>query len=157
MIAALLIAPVLALVSYFGVDAMVSDKPSQAQPGHSYALVAMPQCRYTSGKCTLKNAEFKIELTPQQVDANTISLTLHSAFPLQAAKMALVQEASEAGSPLPMQPTDTKGQDWKIDLHGSHGKNSRLRLVVVAGDAFYFGETGLDFITYATSFEADTQ
>ena len=157
MIAALLIAPVLALVAYFSVDAMVSDKPAQAQPGHSYALVAMPQCRYTSGKCTFKNAEFKVVLTPQQVSADGISLTLHSVFPLQAAKMALVEQASDAGSPLPMEPVDTNGQDWKIDLHGSHGKSSQLRLVVVAGDAFYFGETGLDFVTYATSFDAGTQ
>ena len=157
MIAALLIAPILALVAYFGVDAMVSDKPAQAQPGQSYALVAMPQCRYTSGKCTFKNAEFKVELTPQQVSANAISLKLHSVFPLQAAKMALVEQANEAGSPRQMEPVDTKGQDWKIDLHGRHDKNSRLRLVVVAGDAFYFGETGLDFVTYATSFDTSTQ
>jgi len=156
LIAAMLIAPILALVAYFGVDAMVSEKPMQAEAGQSYALVAMPQCRYSSGHCTLKNSDFKVEIKPLQVSGNSMVLKLHSVFPLQAAKIALVQNPNMPGSPSAMHAIDDKRQDWRITIQGAHEKTSQLRLVVIAKDAYYYGETGLEFLTYATSFgEAD--
>lgn len=46
---AMLVAPVLAVIAYFAVDASVSEPPKAAQPGQSYPLAVRSNCRYTSG------------------------------------------------------------------------------------------------------------
>ena len=57
-IVALLIAPILAIIAYFGVDIAVSEKPHAAKKGQSYKLVSKSNCRYTSGLCDMENGEF---------------------------------------------------------------------------------------------------
>ena len=156
-IAALIITPILAVIAYFGVDNLVGEKPHKAEPGQSYALAALPQCRYTSGHCTLKNADFKVEITPVTVGADNLVLKLHSAFPLQSARMALVQDVSQPGNPVIMQPLDEKGLDWQVALSGAHTEHTLLRLVLNADQALYYGETGVAFLTYATSFGGTAQ
>lgn len=154
-IAALIITPLLAIGGYFMLDAFVGEKPHAAQAGKSYPLVALPNCRYTSGKCTLKNNDFKIELGAGAPGAGVVTLQLQSAYPLQVAKMALVDDAQQDGEPEAMQPADAAGQQWQIALKGSASEQSVLRVVVVANGAFYFGETGLAFLTFDTPYHAD--
>ncbi len=145
-IAALIIAPLLSIGGYFAVDAYVGEKPHQAEKGRSYPLAALSNCRYNSGKCTLKNNDFKIDLSPAEPGVGVVNLHLNSRYPLQAAKMALVQNAQHAGDPEVMKSLDATGNEWQIALQGDVTPDSQLRLVLVAGDAFYFGETGLAFL-----------
>lgn len=154
-IAALIIAPLLSIGGYFMLDAFVGEKPHVAEKGQSYPLIALPNCRYSSGKCTMKNNEFKIDLTPAESGVGVVNVALTTAFPLQAAKMALVQHADEVGEPQAMRSVDKEGKQWQITLPGESQDGSQLRLVLVASDAFYFGETGLAFMQYDTAYHED--
>ena len=142
-IVAMIVAPILAVIAYLATDSLVGEKPHKAEAGKSYSLVALPNCRYPSGHCTLKNAEFSIDLKVGQAGVNRMTLSLESKHPLQGVKAALVVA------------TDDTALHWTVDLSGDHSELSRLRLVVAAADSFYYGETGLAFIDYQTSFGED--
>ncbi len=154
-IIALIVTPILAVIAYFAVDTLVKETPHVAKSGGTYALVSLPNCRYPSGHCTLKNNEFKLELSVEEVGVNVFTLNMASEYPLQGAKVALVEAASETGSPLEMQSIDANQQQWNAKLAGNLNPNSIIQLVVAANDAFYYGETELVFSQYETSFGKD--
>lgn len=154
-IIALIVAPILALIAYFAVDFAVKETPHAAKAGASYALVSLPNCRYPSGQCTLKNAEFKLDLSVEEVGVNVFTLNVKSQYPLQGAKVASVESASETGSPLEMHTVDQSQQHWNAKLAGNISPNSLIQLVVAANDAYYYGETELLFSQYETSFGKD--
>jgi len=54
LVIAMLVAPVLAVLSYFALDVLVGERPKPAEEGQSYPLVEKPDCRYASGHCGLK-------------------------------------------------------------------------------------------------------
>ena len=154
-IVAMIVAPILAVIAYLATDSLVGEKPHKAEAGKSYSLVALPNCRYPSGHCTLKNAGFSIDLKVEQAGVNMMTLSLDSKHPLQGVKAALVANDQEDGEPADLIATDDSALHWTVDLSGDHSELSRLRLVVAAADSFYFGETGLAFIDYQTSFGQD--
>ena len=154
-IVAMIVAPILAVIAYLATDSLMGEKPHKAEAGQTYSLVALPNCRYPSGHCTLKNASFNVDLKVEQVGVNMITLSLESKHPLQGAKAALVTNEQQPGVPEDMAAKDDSALHWTVDLSGDHSELSKLRLVVAAGDAFYFGETGLAFIDYQTSFGED--
>ena len=49
LLTASLVAPILALMSYFAIDALVGETPHAAEEGQSYQLVEKQNCRYNSG------------------------------------------------------------------------------------------------------------
>lgn len=155
LVAALIVTPILAIGGYFVLDAVIGEKPHVAQAGESYPLVALPNCRYSSGKCTLKNNQFKVDIAANDTHDNSLNLRLSSQHALQGAKMALVQDANDPGNPIDMQKDDTDGKEWHIALKAPAQPDSQLRLVLVAGDALYFGETGLAFLHYETAVGKD--
>ncbi len=59
---AMLMAPVLALISYFAVDKLMADPPQAAVSGESYRLIEQSNCRYNSGQCALINGNFELRL-----------------------------------------------------------------------------------------------
>ncbi len=61
----------------------------------------------------------------------------------------------QQGEPADLTATDNTALNWTVDLGGDHNEQSAIRLVVAAGDAFYFGETGLAFVDYQTTFGED--
>ena len=76
---ATLMAPILALVGYFGINAILSEKPQAAEAGHSYQLVEKPNCRRSGGRCGLKNADFELNLTAEWLTEGQL-LILFSRF-----------------------------------------------------------------------------
>lgn len=152
---AMIVAPILAIIAYFATDSLVGEKPHKAEAGQSYSLVALPNCRYPSGHCTMKNGGFSVELSLKNVGVNVLSLQITSKHPLQGVKAALVAHENENGEPESLTPMDAARTSWSIDLTGEQTDASRLRVVVAAADAFYFGETGLEFVNYETSFGQD--
>lgn len=57
-ILALLIAPILSIIAYFGTDMALSEKPHAAKEGETYKLASKSNCRYTSGLCDMENGDF---------------------------------------------------------------------------------------------------
>lgn len=160
LVAALIVTPLLAIGGYFMLDAMIGEKPHVARAGESYPLVALPNCRYSSGKCTLKNNQFVLDILPINIGSDTLQLQLDARHALTGVKMALISgsgadTAQTESAPLEMERRDEAGKQWGITLPGTVKQDSQLRLVVAAGDAFYFGETGLAFLHYEAAVGKD--
>ena len=158
----LIIAPILALVSYFAVDYFVAERPSKAQAGQSYPLVAAPNCRYESGKCGLKNGEFEVTITVDKNPAGELVLTLQSAFPINAAGFAVVN-TDHGPETIEQQPTamtqiTQDATQWQAsfpELSLDQQKPGQLRLALSAEKSFYYAESSLAFVNYETSFGKD--
>lgn len=154
-VAAMIIAPILAILAYFAVDSMVSEPPVKAVAGQSYELVASSNCRYKSGHCTLKNGDFSVELSPSFRSERVLKLHLQSAFPLEGAKVAIAPSANESYPPIDMEADSKDLRQWTLQTSLPQSDAPELRLVVVANGSIYYGETGLAFTDYQTSFGRD--
>ncbi len=54
------VAPMLGLLTYYAIGALVGEEPHAAEEGRSYELVALPSCRRGGGLCGLKNGDFTL-------------------------------------------------------------------------------------------------
>ena len=154
-IAAMIIAPILALVAYFAVDFLVSEKTHKAQAGASYKLVEKPNCRYESGHCGLKNGDFEVEMEVELLDDGYMNLSMDSVFPLDGVKLALVDSPEDAGEPRDMVVDNNERTRWLLMLRQPAGSDSRIRLVIAANASLYYGDTDTAFMTYQTGFGKD--
>jgi len=144
-VVALLVAPVLAILSYFALDALVGEKPKPAQEGQSYPLAEKPNCRYGSGRCGLKNADFELELSTLELGENRVALTLTSEFPLDGVVISLVENERDATPPEGMQPRSGDGRAWSLDIARPDPERHRLRLVASAQGSLYYGDVATKF------------
>jgi hypothetical protein len=155
---ALLVAPVLAIISYFAVDAAVSEKPQAATSGVSYALAVKPNCRYTSGICGLKNGDFELQLTPVAADGGGNWLRIESRHALSGGRMGFAAAATAGPADAPsaaLQPLDSAGRIWQVSLPAGLQEDDAVQLAVAAAGSVYYAETGLTFTRYETSFARD--
>lgn len=153
-IVALLVAPILAVITYFGVDIAVSEKPHAAKEGESYKLISKSNCRYTSGLCDFENGDFKVQFRSESLTDKKITLSLSSKFPLQGVKVALASEASASNDqdPVSMTATNDTLKNWIVSLPAQDISNKSLRVAIQANNTLYFGETKTEFVTYKTLF-----
>ena len=142
----------LALVSYYGVDLAVRERPQPAVAGQTYRLVAKSNCRYSSGKCELGNGEFTVTLV---YDNANKQFTLRASHTLQQAVLGVSKTSNAENAPVPMQNLTADKKSWVVIMPGDVKVNYNARLVVRALDAFYYAETRLHFIEYAASFNKD--
>ncbi len=142
---AALVAPVLALLAYFAMDYMFGETPHAAVEGQSYALVEMPNCRYDSGSCGLKNNEFRLDMNYRRISDDRLALDLSSAFPLDGVLLALVISETDDKPPVPMQSAAPDGTKWTIELQIAEPETDRIRLVASAGGSVYFGDVSTRF------------
>lgn len=157
-VTALIVAPILAILSYFAVGYWVAEPPQKVEAGGNYKLAEKPNCRYTSGVCELKNGDFEVRILPEELSDGSIRLSLTSTQPLEGAKIALVDAEQNDGSnnttPIDWYANDEAGQQWQVEIHPQSLKQ-HLQLVFSANQALFFGETQLTFIEYETTFEKD--
>jgi hypothetical protein len=144
-IIATLMAPVLAVIAYFGVNHMVGEKPHVAEAGQSYQLVEKPNCRYASGTCGLKNADFELTLHFELLEGDRMLLKLASVYALDGVLVALAESDTDDKPPVAMQPADPTGLEWSFTMARPDAEKHRLRLVASAGGANYFGDAALKF------------
>jgi len=149
---ALLIAPILSLIAYFGTDMALSEKPHAAKEGETYKLAAKSNCRYTSGLCDMTNGDFKVQFRSEKLTANGLDLSLKAAFPLEGVKLSIVDSQDQSAQPLAMQPTDSSGQHWAISLAKPASAESWLRVAIQSEGTLYYGETQTAFVKYETLF-----
>ena len=148
------VAPLLAIIAYFSVDYIVSEKPKAAQQGGTYKLAAKSNCRYQSGVCTLKNGDIEVKLHARRIDERMVELNMYSEFPIQNAIISYV--AGEFTSePVAMNTESAAAGDWYVTLELSDPENSQLRMALSIADAMYYAETTAVFIDYETSFSRD--
>ncbi|CAM4047769.1 hypothetical protein [Vibrio neonatus] len=152
-IVALIVAPILAVITYFGIDMAVSEKPHAAKQGESYKLISKSNCRYTSGLCDFENGEFKIQFRSEKLTENTLDLTLKAKFPLQGIKVSLDENGD--AKPVNMTATSADKRNWAVSLPASDLDTKQLRVVAQADNTYYFGETDTTFVVYETLFTED--
>ena len=151
-IVAMIVAPLLAVMSYFAVDALVGEKPHVAVSGQAYPLVAQSNCRYTSGACDLENASFRSTIS---FDEESKVLLLESSHALQNATIGFLSKENSESVPVSMLPVNAARTQWRLDTVDLVDENSIARIALQANDAFYYAETGMSFIEYKTGFEKD--
>ncbi len=172
LILAMFIAPLLAVIAYFTVDKVISEKPHAAVQGGKYKLLARSNCRYKSGVCTLENGDIKIKLHLEAFDDKPDRLFLSSDIPVQNVFISFVDKASVGQTfasqngekddskfkniePLQMQASTDRLEVWSISIIQSLAKKGFLRLVVSISNALYYAETTTVFLDYETSFSRD--
>lgn len=142
---AAIVTPVLALISYFAIDFLLSETPHPAEKGQSYRLAEKPNCRYDSGSCGLKNGEFELDLRIERGDGKRSVLNLSSAFPLDGILVALLENEQDEEQPVAMQAMNEDGMNWSLELNEFDPARGRLRLVASAQQTHYFGDVALMF------------
>ena len=144
-IVAVIVAPILAILSYLGVDRLVAEQPHAAKQNASYPLAAKSSCRYASGECRLTNGEVDIVLKPIVSARQELELELASTLPIEGAKVAIV-EGDEVGLPVAFSPRDDQKLLWNTRVAPLSTQSTQLRLVVVSGGATFFAEVDTVFL-----------
>lgn len=156
LIMAMFIAPTLAVIAYFGVDFIVSEKPHVAVQGESYKLAAKSNCRYKSGICTLENGDVEVKVHAQAMGNNQIKIILSSVVPLQSALISFVGEGEgENTEPTAMMADKEQSDIWSANMNKFASDQSIFRLALNISDTLYYAETTTIFLDYETSFSKD--
>lgn len=142
---AMLMAPVLGLIGYFGVGAIVGEKPHVAEPGASYELVEKPNCRHASDVCGLKNVDFELILRYEWLENKNMLLLLSSENRLDGVMVAHVENQDDEKEPVAMKPVSNDGLNWSLELQQPDPETNRLRLVASANQTLYFGDAAMKF------------
>ena len=148
-VVAMLVAPILAILAWFAVDALVAEKPRAAKPGASYPLVARPNCRYDSGQCDLVNGDFKVTLKPTGMSDAEVGLELVSAHSLEGATVGLTGQR-DVEPPLPMTATDPVATRWVTSIRIPDAETATLRVAVIAAGSTYYAEVPVVFLDLQT-------
>lgn len=153
-ITAMIVAPILAIGTYYMVDLAVKEKPQKAEAGSTYKLVAQSNCRFSSGSCDLVNGNFKSTIrVSQQTDGQNLSLT--SSNSLQDVTIGFVSDDGKETGPIKLQAEDSNRKIWNTKFDQLANLNTTMRIVLVANNAHYYAETTMGFSTYETSFDKD--
>ena len=152
-IAALIVTPILSLIGYFAADYFVAERPHQANSGGQYPLVQSPDCRYASGRCSLKNGNFRVVITGGTDNSGDFSLRLKSVFALDSAFVSVVGDAVKIAVPIAMWPLSDDRKSWQLSLYAPD--QQYMRLVVSAAGAVYYAESGMAFLNHETIFKKD--
>ncbi|UUM30432.1 hypothetical protein [Vibrio japonicus] len=152
LIIAMLVAPILSLIAYFGTDMALSEKPHAAQEGETYKLVSKSNCRYTSGLCGMENGEFKVLFRSEKLTNAKLELSMEAKFPLEGVKLSLVDEQDKMAKPIDMKAAGNEGKNWYISLPKPSSAESWLRVAIQSNGTMYYGETQTAFIKYETLF-----
>jgi hypothetical protein len=150
---ATLAAPVLGLLSYYGVGKILGEKPKPAEAGESYQLVEKPNCRYASGQCGLKNVDFELTLSFEHIGSDRLLLKLESENPLNGVKLALAENASDQSLPQDMRPVSDDGLNWSLGIPTPDPEQDRLHLVADSMQTLYFGDVATSFTASKTDSE----
>ncbi len=144
-VTALLVAPVLALIAYFGVDAMVAERPQPAAAGAVYPLAAGSNCRYASGRCTLTNGDMEIRIRLTRAGDGEWLVRLDSRLALRQAALGIARAPGGESAPTPLAANDGSGRVWSARVAAAPAADGVLQVAVAAGGSRYLGEAPLTF------------
>ena len=93
----------------------------------------------------------EFDITSAQLNAQSLTLKIQSELPLDGVKIALSKDANTS-RPQAMTSENPENTHWQTQLNTDSLKDTRLFVVVAAGESLYYGETETTFTTYETSF-----
>ncbi|MFK8028296.1 MAG: hypothetical protein AB8C40_09595 [Gammaproteobacteria bacterium] len=153
-ITAMIVAPVLAIASYYLVDLTVKEQPIKAVAGQTYQLIAKSNCRFSSGACDLENGNFKSTITIANSDGKQ-TLLLNANNSLQQAAVGFVTSDGQESGPFELTTRDLASKQWFVELTVPADASTTLRVALSANNSHYYSETNMGFATYETSFNKD--
>ena len=153
---AMIVSPILALITYFAIDYVVKEKPQAAQQGQSYPLVAKSNCRYSSGQCNFENSDFKASLKVEEIDGKS-ALSLDVSHPLDGVMIGFAKQGDDIEKAIPIAMTNQSEsrQNWILPLSFDVDANTTLAIAISANGSKYFGESQMVFSKYEAIFQED--
>ncbi len=144
-ITSFIVAPILAIISYFAVDYYVAETPHKAKQGQDYKMLVKPNCRWESGMCDLINGDLEIAITSQTKTYGLNQLFLDSSTPLKGVKFALVEKRNKTSEPVSMLATDANQTAWK-SLKINVSKSDYLQFAISVNESVFYAEIPAIFI-----------
>ncbi|MEL7297615.1 MAG: hypothetical protein AAGJ86_08115 [Pseudomonadota bacterium] len=133
-VAALLIAPLLAVVAWFAVDMWVGERAQSPRQGDAYRLIMSSGCRYAGGRCILKNGNLEIELRA----TDPTLLEAMSSHELENVLVAWATDSQPFSEPSMMRSVDGPRR-WRIRLPDATSLIG-IRLLATSRGVSYFAE-----------------
>jgi hypothetical protein len=144
---AALVAPLLALLAYFGSAYLLGERPQKAMEGQSYPLVEKPNCRWESGACGLVNNDFELELTQQDRAGDRVVFRLESVVPLDGVLLGVAHDGDDGSTtPQPMQAEGGDGSVWIAEVAVPDPGADRIRLAASSAGVLYYGDASTAFM-----------
>jgi len=143
---AMLVAPILAVIAWYGVDSIVAERAQTAEPGSTYPLVARSNCRYESGQCDLVNHDFKLSVVVVEIRPGRTTLALESEFPLASATLSLVSGDNEVLAIVARSSSPDAPVQWQATIAATAATQDILRVAVTVQQSVYFAEVPVIFI-----------
>ncbi len=148
---AMLVAPILAVITWFAVGNVAGPKPIVAESGQSYPLIAKSNCRYESGQCTLINNDFRIDIRPfaEATKSNDSAawLGIESQFPIDGATVSLLDDKGETFMTAEASAFDAGGTRG-ILLPPSTQNIETMRVALSSDNVIYYAETQTTFLSF---------
>ncbi|RUA04529.1 MAG: hypothetical protein DSY43_06125 [Gammaproteobacteria bacterium] len=144
-ITSMIVAPILALISYFAVDYYVAEVPHKAKQGQSYKMLAKSNCRWASGACDLINGDLEIHITSDSQKYGLNVLFVDASNNLNGIEFALVERQGKVSRPESMTPSNDDKISWqssRINIMAS----DYLQLVISANESVFYTEVPTVFI-----------
>lgn len=143
-IASLIIAPILALISYFAVDYYVSEVPHLAKQGQDYKMLVKPNCRWESGYCDLVNNDLKIKITSNNQVYGNNKILLSSTVALQGVEFKLV-ESGVSSTLMKMNALNSDNKTWESHVLNIESLDY-LQFVVSANQSIFYAQVPAVFV-----------
>lgn len=163
-IAALLVAPVLAILAWFAVGSLGGEKARPARAGAAYPLLEKSNCRYESGACDLENTDFNARLSfsgyppgypPGHLSAGAGGrLELYASHAVDSVLVSLTRAPGDS-APSAMLAADNEGRRWRLELERRPDREQRLRVVLSRRGTAYFAEASTAFLRGLQKSELD--
>ncbi len=145
-IVALIVAPILAILAWFGVGQIVGEKAHVAKPGAVYPLVARSNCRWESGACELANNDVTMTILPLELGAQYTKLSLDSEFPLTQATLALLSGGNEVAASAEFDESPDAPAQMTVTIPAFADPEAMLRIAVTVEESLYFAEVPVVFM-----------
>lgn len=144
-ITSMIVAPILAIISYFAVDYYVAEVPHKAKQGQSYKMLVKPNCRWESGACDLINGELKIHITSDSQVYGLNILFVDASSDLKGIKFALVKAKDKTSKPQSMTASNGSKISWQSPQINVI-KSDYLQFVISANESIFYAEVPTVFI-----------
>jgi len=128
---ALVVAPILAILAWFATGMLVDEEGHTMKDGGLYTLNVKSNCRWESGKCSLKNEDIEIDITGKYT-SYTLELQMKSSVPLSEIKIAY----DKNDKPQPML-YDKKTELWTGVLDLKHKAEFINAVFIINSTVFY--------------------
>ena len=145
-VVAMIVAPILAVLAWFAVGALVGEKAQVAEPGAAYPLVARSNCRWESGECELVNNDLEMTVLPLELGAQYTKLSLDSEFPLEQATFALLVNDSEVVASAEHDTSPDAPAQMTVTIPAFADPEAMLRVAVTVNESIYFAEVPVVFM-----------